>query len=154
MGSIIAIFHIDWKIIIAQVINFAVVFLVLYLFALKPLQKLMSEREGKIKKGITDANDNALMIEKTKQEYAEVINKARAEAQELYKQGKHEAEVKKAEMLATAQAEVTTMIQAGKKNLEAEKVKIVEEAKKDIIALTIKATEKVLEEKGGLAKIL
>ena len=154
MGSLITIFHIDWKIIIAQVINFAVVFLVLYLFALKPLTKLMSEREGKIKKGVTDANANALMLEKTQKEYAEVLNKAKAEAHEFFMQGKREAEAKKAEMLETAKAEVASLILNGQKSLEAEKVKIVGEAKKDIASLVIKATEKVLTEKGGLTNIL
>ena len=48
MDSIISTFHIDWKIIIAQAINFGVVFIVLYIFALKPLSKLMNERAEKI----------------------------------------------------------------------------------------------------------
>ena len=55
MESIISTFHIDWKIIIAQMINFVIVFVVLYIFALKPLSKLMKERGEKIAKGIDDA---------------------------------------------------------------------------------------------------
>lgn len=153
MESLITTFHIDWKILIAQIINFAVVLLVLYLFALKPLKKLMEEREEKIKKGVTDANDNAELVEKTRQEYANVINNARAEANDLFKQGKKEAEAKKAEIIAGAQKEVDLMIAAGKKTLETEKSKIIEEAKKEIIELTVKATEKVLEDKDYISKI-
>ena len=113
----------------------------------------MEEREEKIKKGVTDANSNAELIEKTKQEYAAVINNARAEANELFKQGKHEAEAKKAEIIAGAQKEVDLMIVAGKKTLETEKAKIIDEAKKEIVALTMKATEKVLEDKDYISKI-
>jgi len=153
MESLITTFHIDWKILIAQIINFAIVLLVLYLFALKPLKKLMEEREEKIKKGVTDANSNAELIEKTKQEYAAVINNARAEANELFKQGKKEAETKKAEIISSAQKEVDLMIIAGKKTLETEKAKIIEEAKKEIVELTVKATEKVLEDKDYISKI-
>ena len=54
MDSIINTFHIDWKIIIAQAVNFGIVFVVLYIFALKPLNKLMAERAEKIKKGVED----------------------------------------------------------------------------------------------------
>ena len=63
MESIISTFHIDWKIIIAQVINFAIVFVVLYIFALKPLSKLMKERSEKIAKGIDDAKTNAKLLD-------------------------------------------------------------------------------------------
>ena len=80
MESIISTFHIDWKIIIAQAINFGVVFVVLYIFALKPLSKLMAERSEKIARGMDDAKTNATLLEKTKAEYDEVLVKARAEA--------------------------------------------------------------------------
>lgn len=146
MDSLITTFHIDWKIIIAQVINFGIVFAILYLFALKPLKKLMTEREEKITKGVTDAKDNAEMIEKTKKEYDEVLNKARTEAHELFQEGKKEAETKKAEMIENAKKEVESMIQSGKKTLESEKVKIIEEAKKEIVSLVVLATEKVLKD--------
>lgn len=150
MDSLITTFHIDWKIIIAQVINFGIVFAVLYMFALKPLKKLMSEREEKITKGVTDAKENAEMIEKTKKEYEEILNKARLEAHTIFQEGKKDADIKKAEMLENAKKEVDTMIQSGKKTLESEKVKIIEEAKKEIVSLVVLATEKVLKDNNNI----
>ena len=41
--------------ILAQIINFAVVFFVLYKFALKPLKKLMDERSATISGGLDNA---------------------------------------------------------------------------------------------------
>jgi F-type H+-transporting ATPase subunit b len=146
MESLITTFHIDWKIIIAQAINFGIVFLVLYMFALKPLKKLMSERENKIAKGVDDAKNNAELIKKTKEEYDQVLAKAREEAHIMFQAGKKEAEAKKTEMLEGAKGEVEAMIASGKKLLETEKVKIVEEAKKEIVSLVVKATEKILED--------
>jgi F-type H+-transporting ATPase subunit b len=145
MDSLITTFHIDWKIIIAQVINFGLVFLVLYLFALKPLKKLMTEREEKIAKGVTDAKENAELIENTKKEYDEVLNKARSEAHNIFQEGKKEAEIKKAEMMELAKKDVDNMVLSGKKVLESEKAKIIEEAKQEIVSLVVKATEKLLE---------
>ena len=153
MESLITTFHIDWKILLAQTVNFSIVFLVLYFFALKPLKKIMGEREEKIKKGVIDANINLELVEKTKSEYINVINKARAEANDLFRRGKREAEARKAEIIEGAQKEVNLMIINGKKVLEVEKIRIVEEAKKEIIALTIKASEKILEDKDYISKI-
>ena len=144
MESIISTFHIDWKIIIAQAINFGVVFVVLYIFALKPLGKLMAERSEKIAKGIDDAKTNATLLEETRAEYEAAVLKARTEADKIFQDGKKEAEAKKTLMLEEEKKEVAVVVENGKKTLEAEKVKMVQEAKKEIVILTMKATEKLL----------
>lgn len=144
MDSFITTFHIDGKIIIAQVVNFGVVIFVLYFLALKPLKKVMSERTEMIEKGIADAKNNATLIANTQKEYEATISKAKAEAHELFQAGKKEAEDKKAEMLAQAALEVESMIAKGKISLEAEKIKMVDEAKKEIVSLVVSATEKLL----------
>ncbi len=150
MDSIISTFHIDWKIIIAQAINFGVVFVVLYLFALKPLNKLMTERADKIKKGIDDAKVNASILERTEKEYEQALQKARAEANTIFQNAKKEAETKKNSMIEDAKKEVKGIIDGGKKTLEAEKIKMVEEAKKEIVVIAMKATEKLLANKADL----
>lgn len=150
MESIITTFHIDWKIIIAQAINFGVVFVVLYIFALKPLSKLMAERKEKIEKGIDDAKMNAATLEKTRAEYEKVLLEARAEADKIFQNGKKEAEAKKASMLEEAKSQVAGMIDNGKKMLETEKTKMVEEAKKEIVSLAMLATEKIMSSKQDL----
>lgn len=144
MESIISTFHIDWKIIIAQAVNFGVVFVVLYIFALKPLSKLMAERSDKIAKGVKDAKTNAEILEKSKEEYEEALSRARAEADKIFQEGKKEAESKKVLMLEDAKKEVASVIENGKKMLEAEKVKMVGEARREIVALAMQATEKLV----------
>jgi F-type H+-transporting ATPase subunit b len=144
MDSIISTFHIDWKIIIAQVFNFGVVFVVLYIFALKPLSKLMAERAEKISKGVDDAKTNAKILEKTEAEYESALRKAKNEANTIFQTGKKEAEAKKMEMMEEAKKEVAAMIESGKKTLEAEKVKMVAEAKKEVVSLAMAAAEKLL----------
>ncbi|OGI61240.1 ATP synthase F0 subunit B [Candidatus Nomurabacteria bacterium RIFCSPHIGHO2_01_FULL_38_19] len=150
MDSIISTFHIDWKIIIAQMVNFGVVFVVLYIFALKPLSQLMAERKEKIEKGMDDAKLNAEMLLKTNTEYDKALAKAKSEANAIFKEGKKEAEVKKMAMLEEAKVEVSSMIENGKKTLQAEKTKMVEEAKKDIVTLAMLATEKLISSKENL----
>ena len=105
----------------------------------------MKERNTTIKKGLDDASKNGELLEKTKQEYDEIVSKARGEAYKIFEDGKKEAELKKAEILENAQKEVDTMILNGKKSLESEKVKMIDEAKGEIVSLVVKATEKLLE---------
>jgi F-type H+-transporting ATPase subunit b len=145
MDSFIETFHIDWKIIIAQVINFAIVLFVLQFLALKPIKKLMKERSEKIEGGLNDAVKNAELLANTKKEYDAIVATARTEAHTIFQEGKKEAEVKKAEMIENAKKEVDTMVINGKKVLESEKAKIIEEAKQEIVSLVVLATEKLLE---------
>ena len=147
MESIISTFHIDWKIIIAQAVNFGVVFLVLYIFALKPLSKLMAERSERIAKGVDDAKTNSVLLEKTRQEYENALAQARVEANKIFQEGKREAEAKRVVMLEKAKKEVSATIENGKKMLEAEKTKMVGEAKNEIINLAMQATEKLMKSK-------
>ncbi|MBI3888557.1 ATP synthase F0 subunit B [Candidatus Nomurabacteria bacterium] len=150
MDSIISTFHIDWKIIIAQALNFGVVFVVLYIFALKPLSKLMAERSQNIRKGIDDAKTNAALLSETRAEYDAAIVKAKSEADKIFQEGKKEAEQKRTIMLEDAKKEVAAMVEGGKKTLEAEKVKMVEEAKSEIVNLAMLATEKLIKSKQDL----
>lgn len=144
MESIINTFHIDFKIIIAQIINFGIVLAVLYFYALKPLSKLMKEREDKISKGVEDAQKNAQILNNTKVEYQEILSKARIEADKIFQEGKKEAENKKALMMEKTKEEVSVMIENGKKVLESEKTKMVLEAKEEITSLAVKIAEKIL----------
>ncbi len=147
MDAIISTFHIDWKIIIAQAFNFGVVFVVLYVFALKPLSKLMADRQNTIVKGLDDAKTNAAMLTRTEEEYNQALQRAKAEANEIFQSGKKDAQKEKTRMVEEAKAEVSVLVANGKKTLEAEKAKMMEEAKKEIVALAMKATEKLIKEK-------
>ncbi len=144
MESIISTFHIDWKIIIAQIINFGIVFIVLYIYALKPLSKLMAERSEKISKGIKDAKENNIILEKTQKECDLILANARKEAVKIFEENKKEANSKREKMLSDAKLEVEKLVADGKQVLETEKIKIVKDAKKEIINLVILSTEKLL----------
>ena len=144
MEEFIETFHIDWKLMIAQIVNFGIVFLVFYFLAAKPLGKLIKDRTNEIETGLTDAKENAELLEKTKKEYSDVLTKARMEAQKIFEEGKKEALAKKDAMLNDARSEVETMIEAGRKNLEAEKIKMVADAKNELASLALLAANKII----------
>jgi len=146
MDSLIETFHIDWKLMVAQAINFAVVLLVLWRFALRPLKKLMDERAKTIQGGLDNAEKQKELLAAQEAEYEKRLNEARTEAANLMKEVKKDAETKRNELVEKAQLEVTTMIAVGKKQLEADKQQMLTDAKKEIVAVVLAATEKVLGE--------
>ena len=144
MDSLITTFHIDWKMIIAQLINFAVVFFVLYRYALKPLKKLMEERGATIESGLQNADKQKELLALQQAEYDATLAKARAEAAALMKEVKKDAELRRTEMLDQTRAEVVEMFESGRKQLAADKQKMLDEAKKELVSMVMSATEKVL----------
>jgi F-type H+-transporting ATPase subunit b len=93
MEGLISTFHIDVKIIIAQIVNFAIVFVVLYVFALKPLAKLMRERRAEIEKGLTDAKSSETELLVAKQKAEVELKKARAEANVILGEAKKKSDL-------------------------------------------------------------
>lgn len=144
MDSFIETFHIDWKIILAQSINFIIVLFILYFLLIKPLKKTMSERSNNITLGLDNARQNKELLEKTKEEYNQAINKAKIKANQIFEEVKKDTENKRSEMIEEAKNDVAKIISDGKKNLEVEKLKMVEDAKKEIVSLVVLATEKLL----------
>src|SRR3989338_6746138 len=147
MSSIISTFHIDWKIIIAQAVNFGVVFTVLYIFALKPLSKLMAERGEKIKTGINDAKKYSEMLQKASEEYRQNTTKLKLIAVDAQKELKKELERLKAENLSRIKIDNDEWTKKRMEQLEIDKKALVEGAKGELITLAMLAAKKIMEDK-------
>lgn len=145
MESIIEVFHIDIKALLAQIINFAIVFFVLYRYAIKPLMKLMTERTETIEKGLADAKSSAAALERAEVEYNNMLTKARQERQEIMEAAKRDAEQKGNDMINQAKDEVNKIVTTAKNQLQQEKLKIIEDARSEVIDLVTKGVAKVLD---------
>ena len=118
MEALIETFQLDIKLIIAQFINFGIVLAVLWFFALKPLMKIMDERTHTIEKSLEKAEKIEKDFEASKEKEKELLHVARKEAQDI--------------------------LAETKKKITLEKHKASEELKKEVAALVLLATEKVL----------
>jgi len=147
MGALIGTFHIDYKILIAQIVNFVIVLLVLYKFAYKPLLKAMNERTEKIEKGLKDAEETQKKFTEMTQKEKELLTKARQDAQAIIESAEKTAEKNKSELLEEAKKKSEEILENAKGQLEDEKVKMISEIKSEIADLVVAATGKVIDEK-------
>ncbi len=147
MDSLIETFHIDIKLLLAQVINFGIVFFVLYFFALKPLVKVMSDRTKKIEKSIDDAKKIEEKLTVTEEEYKIIIARAQKEANNILEKAGAKADQKEKEMIVKAKEDIGQIIEREKAKMQVEKAKTLKEIKKEVSDLVIAAVGKVLEEK-------
>lgn len=144
MEALIGTFHIDWKLMIAQIVNFSIVFAVLFWFVIRPLSKTLKDRKTIIEQGLSDAQKQAVLLKEAETAHDEEVSRGRAEAHELILEIKKTAEDKRAELIDQAEKEVEKIIADGKRSIEQERHKIMDQMQKDIAELVISATEKVI----------
>jgi len=147
MESLIETFHIDYKLLVAQAINFSIVISVLYFFALKPILKVMQERTEKIEKSLADADAIEENMRKTEERYEQTLNEAKKEAAAIMARAGEEAEKKREKMLAKTKEEIGQIINEEKEKMQKEKAQVLREIKSSVTDLVIAITEKVIEKK-------
>lgn len=144
MEALIGTFHIDWKLMVAQIVNFGIVFGVLFWFVIRPLSKTLKDRKAIIEQSLSDAQKNAILLKEAETAHDEEVSKGRAEAHDLILEIKKTAEEKRTELIEQAEKEVEKIINDGKRSIEQERHKIMDQMQKDVAELVIAATEKVI----------
>jgi len=144
MGEIISIFHLDLKLILAQLVNFSIVVFVLWYFAFKPLSKTMSDRADKIEKSLKDAEQIAVNLKDSEAQKNEIIKAARVEAEKIISDSRLIIEQDKKTASEKAKSEIKNIIEASRAQLAADKKKMFEEVKSETAALVEAALIKVL----------
>lgn len=137
-------FHLDWKLMIAQVINLGIVVFVLWFIVFKPLAKKISQRSQEIEKGLENAKQSQALLDKSQKEYLDVIMTAREKAKVIFDEAEKSALKEKEKILLIAKEESEKISKITKENLLDEKEKIMKSAKKDLADLVVLALEKTL----------
>src|SRR3989344_3362250 len=128
-------------------VNFGVVFVVLYVYALKPLSKLMKEREEKIGKGIDDAKKSNELLQKVSEEYKQNTVKLRQMAVDAQKELTKNLEKLRAENQSKIKADNDEWTKKRMEQMEIDKKALVEKAKSEVVSLAMLAVEKLLSTK-------
>lgn len=147
MEELIKTFHIDYKILIAQVVNFTIVLFVLYKFAYGPLLKAMNDRTKRIEKGLKDAEEVGKKLQETEDREKEVLTNAKREAQSIIESAEKTALKNKEDLLEEAKKKSEEIVDNTRKQLEEEKKRMLSEIKSEVADLVVAATGKVIDEK-------
>jgi F-type H+-transporting ATPase subunit b len=138
---------IDWKLLIAQVINFGILLFVLHRFAYKPILKMLQKRSQTIEDGLANAKKIEDNLRDSELNKNELLNAARQQGQSIITQAGEQAERTRAERLQAASKEVEDIISRAKQEIVEAKHVMLKEVKQEVADLVIQATEKILQEK-------
>lgn len=147
MEELIKTFNIEWQLVVAQLVNFAIVLFVLYKFAYGPVLKMMTERTEKIEKGIKNAEDAGTKLKEIAEKEKAVLVEARKQAQEIVASAEAQAVKNKEEIIVEAKAQAEKILADSAKKIEQEKNQMMQEVKGQIAELVVAATGKIIAEK-------
>lgn len=147
MDLIVSIFHVDVKLLIAQALNFLIIFLILYFFAFKPISKIMQERTTTIEKSLDDAKKIEEKLSLAEAESQAILSRAQKEYSDIVNQAHESAEENRQKLIAKTKEEVAEIVKKEKENIQADKEAMLKELRGEVADLVVLATEKIIKEK-------
>jgi F-type H+-transporting ATPase subunit b len=142
IGLILANLGFDWRVALANLVNFLVIILILKHFAFKPIAKIINEREDKIKKGIEDAERADTELQMAKQVCEKTIADAKNEANKIIASSQSQSEKIIAEAKISQEEQIKQLMVKADKTLQEEKQKMLQDLKNEVVDLVVLATEK------------
>lgn len=150
--ELIKAFGIDYKILLAQLVNFAILFFVLYKFGYKPIFQFLEDRRKRIKEGVDMAEKMEAALSEALAEKNTIIANAKKDAAVILEKADDLSKKRKEEMIEKAKEEIGKVINQEKEKMRTEKAQTLKEIKDEVAELVIVSLEKILEEKADSSK--
>ncbi len=144
MSSLFSNLGINWMLLLAQIINFAILFVVLTKFLYKPILKMLADRKNRITEDLEKSKNLEIRIHEAESAQEEILASARHEGEKIIKQSEKNANEIKNAVIKEASSESEKIIRDAKKQIEDDRQKTIGELKKEIGSLVSLSVEKAL----------
>ena len=129
---------------IAQMINFCLVALVLYKFAVKPIVATLDERQQKIADGLQYAEEMKAQLAAAERERAEKIKQAAVDAQKILTESREQSKEMIEQKTQEAAAQAEAIIRKASEATELERQKMLSDVRQEVARLVVATSSKVL----------
>ena len=135
---------INLGLLVSQIFNFALLAVLLYFVAYKPILRMLDERSERIKQGLEDAEAASKRAAEMEQEFDQRMVEARKEGQEIIAQATQMSEKARQEILATAREEARAQVEKAKEEISREREAAMSELRQQVADLSLSISEKVI----------
>lgn len=140
-------FGLHLNLLIAQVINFGILFFVLYRFAYKPILAILDKRRERIEASLKEAKAIEIRTQELEREISGKLAQTKKQAEGLIAEAREIGEKARNEILVRANQEVTAMIAKTKADIAGEKEKMMSDIQDYIVKTSLVVVEKIFREK-------
>lgn len=136
--------NIDWQQILLHLLNFTVLFAILYFLLYKPVKQFMDKRTEYYKQLDASAKKSLAEAEEAKEKYSNRLADVETEISAVKAKARNELEQAKGEKLKHAEEEAQKILSNARQSIENDRAKMIKEAQKEISDMVISATEKIV----------
>jgi len=137
----------DWRMGLANLVNFLIIFWLLKRFAWKPIQEKIKQREDKIEKGLEDAEKAAGELAMAQENYNKKINEAKKESNLIIAKATEQGRELINQAGDKAERRANQIIAQAKKTISKEKEKMLSDVKNETVNIAFEITGKILKQK-------
>src|SRR6185437_4045639 len=142
MSAVLQAFGIDWRLLIVNAVNFALLMGALWYFLYHPLTRVLEERRAKVAKGVEDAEAARLKLEEVEAARSGMLAEAGKEADEVLAHAREAGIAKERELVSAGQKTASRIVSEAEQEAEALK-----ESREEMAKLIVLGAEKALLEK-------
>jgi len=126
--------------------NFAVFLVLLWVFALKPVSKMLADRSARIEQGLKDAEQARHDRESAEAERVATLQEARREANEILARAQKVAQETRDADISATKEELERLRERAAAEIEAEKVRAITDVRAEVADLALLAAGRVVGE--------
>jgi len=128
---------------IITIINITILFIILRKLLFKPVTKFMADRAKRIQDSLDQADKDRTQAKALYKEYEDKLKNAEAEAGEIIKTARDNANMEASRIIAEGKTEAAEIISAAHKQIEADRLAAVTKLRFETAALVMAASSKL-----------
>ncbi len=144
MAALFAAFGLQLPLLIAQVVNFAILMVALTYLLYKPVMKTIEVRKQKVAQGVLDAEEATKKLASADAEASSTVQQAEKEAEGIVASAREEAGSEKLRIVKEAEARAASVASDADARAKETAAKALRESEKEIARLAVLAAEKVM----------
>jgi len=143
-GGIAGQFGINWKLFIAQLVNFGVIVLILWKWVFNPVIGALQNRQQKIEKSLVDAEKVRKQVEELTKSRQEHERAAKIEYEQIVARATDAANAQKQEILNAAKQRAEKIMKETEARIAHAEARMILEVREELADLAIAAAEKLI----------
>lgn len=144
MDQIIAVFGVNWKLLLIQGVNFGLLLALLYKFLYKPVLHMVDTRRAKIENAIKDSERMESELGQAEAEKARILRDATQKGDELIESAKKHAETSEITIMKDAHRKAVHLLNEAERRTNREHEEMMQKAEREVARMAVLSAEKIL----------
>ena len=129
---------------VIQFVSFLILLIVVFVFAYKPVKKILKKHADYVENEIKQAKENNLTAQKSIDEAKEALASSKIQASEIIKTAEKQGQEKYDALLEQAKSDVIEMKNDAEKDIERAKEEAIKDIHNEMVKVALSASEEIL----------